>query len=185
MTPASASTSRSTSPEPASRCHSCESTDDCASDTSQKLLRSAEKDVYQAMKSIASQSRQPVGVLPRGKFTQLMVAHAYKGWTNMKMLTKPPVLQPATGEPRRVRTPKPNLRVKRFRHQLSADSDDPDADPDYTPRPRERKKSKVQAMISKIESSGDEAVFTTQEATPDKTSLSKAKKTITTTSTSI
>ena len=120
-------------------------------------MRDAEKVVYQAMKAVANQSKQPVGILPRGKFPQLMMTHGMKGLANIKIHTEFPVLQPATGEPRRVRTPKLNLRVKRFRHHLSTDSDDPDTDPDFTPRPRERKKSKVQAMINKIESSGNEA----------------------------
>ena len=131
----SASTSTATSPAE-SRCHSCESTDEgCTRDVTKKLLRSAEKRVYKAMKAVTTQSRQPLGVLPRGKFKQLMVAHGYKNWSNVKIAThKVPELQPATGEPRKVKTPK--IHVKRQRYQLSTDSDDPDAepDPDYTPR---------------------------------------------------
>ena len=146
----SASTSTATSPEEFTR------------DVTKKLLKSAEKTVYRAIKAITTQSKQEPGVLPRGKFKQLMVAHGYKNWSNLKIQAgkfKP--LQPATGEPRTVKTPK--IHVKRQRYQLSTDSDDPDAspDPDWTINtmirpPRERKKSKVQAMVNRIESSGDE-----------------------------
>ena len=124
--------------------------------------------MYVALKALERQQGAPTGVVPRGKFTQLCVAHAYKGMTVMGLHEGLPVLQPATGEPRRVRTPKPGLRVKRFRHTLSADSDDPDTDPTY--KPRERKRSKVQSLINKFESSGDEG----HSPPPKETTMCKA-----------
>ena len=150
--PASATTSRSTSPTAPSTSSDGKATDSYSSDTSTKLLQTAEKDVYKALKNLVKQQGAPNGVVPRGRFTQLCVAHAWKGMNVMGLNRGLPVLQPATGEPRRVKILKSGL--KRLRHRPSTDSDDPETDPTY--KPRERKRSKVQDLINRFQSSEDE-----------------------------
>ena len=147
--PASATTSRSTSPTAPST--TSDGTDSCTSELSLKQLRTAEKDVLRALRTLERQQGHK-GVLPHGRFTELCVHHAWKGMSIIETQKVPPVLQPATAEPRRVKTPKPVL--KRSRLKPSTDSDDPDMDPTY--KPRERKRSKVQDLINRSQSSEDE-----------------------------